>query len=99
MALLQERFDDNGISRNDPANFPARSCDLTPCDFFLRGYLKWKVYANNPTTIEELKISIRHVMEEAPGGMCKNEMINWTDRMLYCEQSHEAHLHDIILKS
>ena len=32
---------------------------LDPCDFFLWGYLKDRVFANRPNTIAELKTKIR----------------------------------------
>jgi hypothetical protein len=35
--------------------WPARSPDLNPCDFNLRGNIKDKVYSNNPHTLDELK--------------------------------------------
>ena len=31
--LLNTKFGNRIISRNGPINWPARSCDLTPCDF------------------------------------------------------------------
>jgi hypothetical protein len=34
---------------------PARSAGLNPCDFYLWGNLKGKVYANNPQTLDKLK--------------------------------------------
>ena len=33
--LLREEFPGRVISRNGDQNWPPRSCDLTPCDFFL----------------------------------------------------------------
>ena len=33
--LLREKFPSRIISRNGDQNWPTRSCDLTPCDFFL----------------------------------------------------------------
>lgn len=33
--LLKTMFDESIISRNGPVNWPPRSCDLTPLDFFL----------------------------------------------------------------
>jgi hypothetical protein len=36
-----------------------QSPDLSTCDFCLWGYLKGKVYANNPKTLEDLKENIR----------------------------------------
>ena len=50
--LLQRRFGDKLISRNGPVNWPPRSCDFTPLDYFLWGYAKSLVYANNPATLE-----------------------------------------------
>ncbi|ERL94482.1 hypothetical protein D910_11759 [Dendroctonus ponderosae] len=47
-ALLQEKAPGRGISRLSDVNWPARSCDLTPLDFFLQGYAKDRVYANIP---------------------------------------------------
>ena len=42
------------IPHHDP-EWPARSPDLTPCDFFLWGYMKGKVFSTTPATIEELR--------------------------------------------
>jgi len=39
-----------------------RSCDLTPCEFFVWGVVKSHVYANKPQTIPELKVEIRRVI-------------------------------------
>jgi len=39
--------------------WPARSPDLNPCDFYLWGNLKDKVYRTKPHTEEELKENIR----------------------------------------
>jgi len=39
--------------------WPPRSPDLSTCGFYLWGYLKGKVYANNPKTLEDLKENIR----------------------------------------
>ncbi|GFV76253.1 transposable element Tc3 transposase [Trichonephila clavipes] len=38
--LLKDTFGDRLISRFGPVNWPARSCDLTPLDYFLWGYVK-----------------------------------------------------------
>ena len=54
MDILHKRFEGMVISRGD-VNWLPRSCDLTPLDFFLWGYLKSQVYTNKPQTIEALK--------------------------------------------
>ena len=40
-----------------------RSADLTYCDYYLWGYLKGKVYRNNPHTLEELKAQITRAVQ------------------------------------
>ncbi|GFU96462.1 uncharacterized protein TNCV_90351 [Trichonephila clavipes] len=45
--LLKDTFGDRLISRFGPVNWPPRSCDLTPLDYFLWGYVKSLVYAES----------------------------------------------------
>ena len=42
---------------------PPRSPDLTPCDFFLRGYIKSKVYATPPNSMNDLRQRIIEVAD------------------------------------
>ena len=55
------------VIRNDCLgfnNWPPRSPDSTPCDFFLWGYVKDKVYVPPlPASIPELKVRIRTAIE------------------------------------
>jgi hypothetical protein len=44
----------------------ARSPDLNPCDFFIGGCLKDKVYKSNPRTEEKLKENIRREIAYIP---------------------------------
>ncbi|GFX18331.1 DUF4817 domain-containing protein [Trichonephila clavipes] len=44
--LLKDTFGDHLISRFGLVNWPPRSCDLTPLDYFLWGYVKSLVYAD-----------------------------------------------------
>ncbi|GFW50438.1 putative DD41D transposase [Trichonephila clavipes] len=46
--LLKDKLGDRLISRFGPVNWPPRSCDLTPLDYFLWGYVKSLVYADKP---------------------------------------------------
>ncbi|GFT92594.1 uncharacterized protein TNCV_1480821 [Trichonephila clavipes] len=48
--LLKDTFGDRLISRFGPVNLPPRSCDLTPLDYFLWGYVKSLVYTYKPQT-------------------------------------------------
>ncbi|GFV66093.1 transposable element Tc3 transposase [Trichonephila clavipes] len=56
--LLKDTFDDRLISRFGPVNWPPRSCDLTPLDYFLWGYVKSLVYADKPQTLDHLEDNI-----------------------------------------
>ncbi|GFV41272.1 putative transposable element [Trichonephila clavipes] len=44
--LLKDTLGDRLISRFGPVNGPQRSCDLTPLDYFLWGYVKSLVYVD-----------------------------------------------------
>jgi hypothetical protein len=96
MALLQSKFPGRIISRNSEVNWPPRSCDLTPLDYFLWGYVKGKVYANNPQTIQELKDNIRGVICEIEPHLCENVIENFDKRMAACKKSRGGHLADIV---
>ncbi|GFU46609.1 uncharacterized protein TNCV_1546281 [Trichonephila clavipes] len=53
--LLNDTFGDRLISRFGPVNWPPRSCDLTPLDYFLWGYVKSLVYVDKPQTLDHLE--------------------------------------------
>ncbi|UYV75217.1 hypothetical protein LAZ67_12002945 [Cordylochernes scorpioides] len=58
--LLKDTSSENRvISRHFIYQWPPRSPDLTPCDFWLWGYIKSCVYRCRPTTLAMLKASIR----------------------------------------
>ena len=58
-AYQVRRRPNNWIGRGGPVSWPPRSPDLTPCDFFLWGHIKSKVYDTPLTSAEELKTRIR----------------------------------------
>ncbi|GFX13396.1 putative transposable element [Trichonephila clavipes] len=62
--LLKDTFGDRLISRFGPVNWPPRSCDLTPLDYFLWGYVKSLVYAGKPQTLDHLEDNIRRVIAD-----------------------------------
>uniref|UniRef100_A0A1Y1NCG1 Uncharacterized protein n=1 Tax=Photinus pyralis TaxID=7054 RepID=A0A1Y1NCG1_PHOPY len=99
MDLLRQQFGESLISQNGPHNWPPRSCDLTPLDFFLWGYVKSKVYANKPKTLDELEANIRATIAAIPPDMIHRVIENWSDRMSQCKKSRGGHLNDILFKS
>ncbi|GFW63855.1 DUF4817 domain-containing protein [Trichonephila clavipes] len=62
--LLKDTFGDRLISRFGPVNWPPRSCDLTPLDYFLWGYVKSLFYADKPQTLDRLEDNIRRVIAD-----------------------------------
>ncbi|GFT20066.1 DUF4817 domain-containing protein [Trichonephila clavipes] len=62
--LLKDTFGDRLISRFGPVNWPPRSCDLTPLEYFLWGYVKSLVYADKPQTLDHLEDNIRRVIAD-----------------------------------
>lgn len=48
--LLKSKVDPRVICGNGPVDWSPSSCDLTPPDCFLWGYVKSLVYANKPGT-------------------------------------------------
>ena len=71
IGLLRKKFPGRVISRNGDYNWPPRSYNLTPLDFYLWGYVKDKVYVDAPKSIQELKEKIRAVIDEIELQMCK----------------------------
>ncbi|GFS81083.1 putative transposable element [Trichonephila clavipes] len=62
--LLKDTFGDRLISLFGPVNWPPRSCDLAPLDYFLWGYVKSLVYADKPQTLNHLEDNIRRVIAD-----------------------------------
>lgn len=52
---LQELFGGRVVGLGHPREWPPRSPDLTPLDFFMWGYLKSKVFLPPPATLDELR--------------------------------------------
>jgi len=53
--LLNKKFGNHWIGLRGPHEWPPRSLDLTPLDFFLWGHLKQQVYATRLASVEDLK--------------------------------------------
>ena len=98
VAWLQTRFCDKLISRNGPVNWPPRSCDVTPLDYFLWGYVKSLVYAKKPATIDALEANIVRVIHDVRPAVLEKVTQNWTQRMRYLVNSRGCHMPQIIFK-
>ncbi|GFV70717.1 transposable element Tc3 transposase [Trichonephila clavipes] len=81
--LLKDTFGDRLISRFGPVSWPPRSCDLTPLDYFLWGYVKSLVYVDKPQTLDHLEDNIRRVIADIRPQMLEKVIENWTSRLVY----------------
>ena len=82
-------FDGPLIGRNDDVNWPPRSCQLTPFDYFLWGAVKEKCYANKPEASKHFKVNIRNVIAKIRPHTLENVHENCFDLLRYCEYSEE----------
>ncbi|GFS62049.1 transposase [Trichonephila clavipes] len=96
--LLKDTFGDRLISRFGLVNWPPRSCDLTPLDYFLWGYVKSLVYADKPQTLDHLEDNIRRVIADKRPQMLEKAIENWTSRYDYIQASRGSPMPDIIFK-
>ncbi|GFU15573.1 uncharacterized protein TNCV_1170761 [Trichonephila clavipes] len=96
--LLKDTFGDHLISRFGPVNWPPRSCDLTPLDCFLWGYVKSLVYADKPQTLDHLEDTIRRVIADIQPQMLEKIIENWPSRLDYIRASRGSHMPEIIFK-
>ncbi|GFX06052.1 uncharacterized protein TNCV_446271 [Trichonephila clavipes] len=96
--LLKDTFSDRLISRFGPVNWSPRSCDLTPLDYFLWGYVESLVYADKPQTLDHLEDIIRRVIADIRLQMLEKGIENWTSRLDYIRASRGSLMPEIIFK-
>ncbi|GFX46727.1 transposase [Trichonephila clavipes] len=96
--LLKDTFGDRLISLFGPVNWPPRSCDLTPLDYFLWGYVKSLIYADKPQTLDHLEDNIRRVIADIRPQMLEKVIENWTSRLDYIRASRGSPMPEIIFK-
>lgn len=100
--ILHENFGAEVIARRVPVRFhqglawPAYSPDLTPCDYFLWGYVKDKVYKKNPKTIGELQRCIEKVMREIPEATLRATIQGFEKRLRMVIATKGNHVENII---
>ncbi|GFV03312.1 putative DD41D transposase [Trichonephila clavipes] len=96
--LLEDTFGDHLISGFGPVNWPPKSCDLTPLEYFLWGFAKSLVYADKPQTLDHLEDNIRHVIADIRLQMLEKVIENWTSRLDYIRASRGSPMPEIIFK-
>ena len=64
MSFLREKFGNRIISRFAERNWPARSPDMNPLDFWLWGHVESIVIQRKPGSIDELKMIVESIIED-----------------------------------
>jgi len=82
---LNEVFQDRWIGRRGHIEWPPRSPDLTPLDFFLWGYLKSKVYATKPQDLDDLRGRITQEVQLIPPETYRNAVSAVYNRLAHCQ--------------
>lgn len=88
---LDDIFPSRWIGRGGPREWPPRSPDLNPLDFFLWGYMKSTVYANRPRTLEQLKENISQQFQRVTERTLEKVQENSLRRFLLCKQNYGQH--------
>lgn len=84
--LLNETFPDRWIGRRGSIEWPARSPDLSPLDYFFWGALKQNVYKTKPANIDELKQRIIHEAEQITPNMLDKSLDEFYFRLAHCQE-------------
>ena len=93
---LHEQFPGRWIGRFGPIEWPPRSPDLTPLDFFLWGHLKSVVYRNRPRNIDELKEAIRQEIRSIPRETLLRAKRSFLERIELCLQAEGGHFEHLL---
>ena len=93
MQYLDSQFQDRVVSRKAVRgeDWPARSPDLNPCDFFLWGYLKSKVYTPRPQTLDQLERNITREVQSIPPVMITRAILDIKERASKCLRNNGGH--------
>lgn len=86
--FLNHEYPQRWIGRGGPVNWPPRSPDITKPDFFLWGYVKERVYEEQPTTADDMRNRIREAFRSITPEMLENVNRNFANRVRHCLQNN-----------
>lgn len=97
--ILRNMFPGRLVSLRGDLGWPARSPDLSICDFFLWGHLKERVFKSRPNTLPQLRERIIEEVNAIPRDMCERAVRNFRERLQQCVAANGRHLADIIFRT
>lgn len=86
--FLDDQFGNQWIGRRGAVEWPPRSPDLSPLDYFLWGHLKSCVYTNRPRTIETLKENITNEIAKISADTIRKVIMSLRNRCTKCFEQH-----------
>lgn len=95
--ILNDTYPNRWIGRGGPVNWPARSPDLTPLDFFLWGFVKEKVMAIAPTTVEDMRQRITRAVQEITPNMLLRVRNSFRNRVNKCLEKNGHHFEHLLM--
>ena len=72
--------------------WPPYSPDLTPCDFYLWGYLKGRVYRDRPATLEALREAITREIRAITPDTLRKVTRNFVTRLQMVQDKEGQHI-------
>ena len=94
--FLNVAFVGHWIGRRGAIEWPPRSPDLTPMDFFLWGHLKSVVYKTKPLNMEDLKNRITAECHKLTAQQLKHVTEETKDRFFLCIEKEGQHIEQFL---
>lgn len=93
---LDQTFPGRWIGRRGAMEWPPRSPDLTPLDFFFWGYLKDRVYVQKPDNLADLEAKIRQEIRNIGPEILRNVNDGFYNRLALCQQVNGEHFQHLL---
>ena len=86
--ILHKDLPGQWIGRRGPIEWPARSPDLTACDYWLWAYMRSKIYPDGTIyeTLEELHAKIEETLQNIPMDMFRRTINDFRKRLTKCQE-------------
>lgn len=95
-ALLDLEFHRRWIGRRGEIEWPPRSPDLNPLDYFFWGFLKQKVYKTKPANIRQLTERITEEARRIPPDVLHNVVREFYNRLAHCQTTQGQHFEHLL---
>lgn len=93
---LNHVFPRRWIGRRGSVEWPARSPDMTPLDYFLWGYTRSQIYKQKPDNLDELKARIRETIRAISPEVLHKVLQEFRNRLAYCQEVGGGHFEQLL---